>query len=249
MLDLSEKTVVVTGAASGMGLATAEAMVGAGATVIGADVKPLPDLAQTDGGGELHTASCDVTDEDQVAALVRDAAGLTGTIDVLCNCAGIFPTAPLVETSVAEFQRVIDVNLLGTFLPCKHALPLMKAAGGGSVINWGSTNSFVANELCGAYCATKGAVLMLTKAIAVEHGPDNIRANSICPGWVETPMNDKFVVDLGGAAAAEDWVRSEQPLGKVFPDEVAALAVFLASDVARTISGAAYMIDSGLTAK
>ena len=165
----------------------------------------------------------------------------------MLNCAGYLRAASVLDTTEEMLDRIINVNLKGVFYGCKYAIPALQRSGGGSIVNWGSVNSLVAEPDIAAYSATKGAVLMITKSVALEYAKDDIRANCLCPGGVRTPMvadffDDKFLED---DAAQRDY----QPLGLISPEEVADIAVFLASDASRKMTGTAVLVDAGYTAR
>ena len=236
---LQDRVALVTGAASGIGLATARAYVAEGAQVVGLDVSPPPD-------GEPYAdfVRADVRDEDAVAAAV---ASLT-RLDVVVNAAGVAGGGPVHQVSLAEWERVIGVNLTGTFLVCKHALGPMMAQGSGSIINVASIEGIQGTEGGSSYNASKGAVVLLTKNLAIDYGRLGIRANCICPGFIETPLLESVMGDPG-MAAFRDRYRSEHKLGRFGrPEEIAAAAVFLASDEASFVTGHALVVDGGYTA-
>ena len=173
-------------------------------------------------------------------------------LDVLVNAAGIEIEKTVEHTSLDEWNRIFAVNVTGTFLASKHALPLMRRAGGGSIINFGSYDGFIADPNLAAYCATKGAVHALTRAMACDHGPDNIRVNAICPGYVDTPMLKSFF-DAKGNAEAEsmrDEARRVHPLGRWgTPEDMANLVNWLAGDEARYATGQLWVLDGGISAQ
>jgi NAD(P)-dependent dehydrogenase (short-subunit alcohol dehydrogenase family) len=217
---------LVTGAGSGIGAATVARLRDAGHEVVPADLVP------PDGGVEL-----DVRDEQQVAAVVRD-------VDWLVNVAGIGSTTNAPDTPLEVWEDVFAVNARGTFLCCKHAIPGMKARGGGSIVNVASVAGLVGLRNRAAYCASKGAVIALTRALAVDHVADGIRVNAVCPGTVETPWVRRLVDESGESL---DELRARQPLGRLgTPEEVAeAIQFLLASEFS---TGTILTIDGGLTA-
>ena len=243
---LEDKTAIVTGAASGQGLATVRALVRHGANVMAADVDQagLEVLAEED--DRIATQRCDVSKAGDVERLVGAAEERFGTVQAMLNCAGFLRAASVLETTDDMLDRIVDVNLKGVFYGCKYVIPALQRAGGGSIVNWGSVNSTVAEPDIAAYSASKGAVLMITKSVAVEYAKDNIRANCLCPGGVRTPMvagffDDEFLND-------EQAQRAYQPLGLISPEEVADVAVFLVSDESRKMTGSAVVVDAGYTA-
>jgi len=243
---LQGKTAIVSGAASGQGLATVRALAGEGANVVAADIDEagLDRLAKEN--VQISTHRCDMSKAADVERLVATAEETFGAVHALLNCAGYLRAASVLETSDEVLDRIIDINLKGVFYGCKYAIPAMQRAGGGSIVNWGSVNSMVAEPDIGAYSASKGAVLMLTKSVAVEYAKDNIRANCLCPGGVRTPMVAGFFDE--GFLEDEQAQRAYQPLGLISPEEVADVAVFLVSDESRKMTGSAVMVDAGYTA-
>jgi 2-keto-3-deoxy-L-fuconate dehydrogenase len=220
------KRALVTGAGSGIGAAIARLFEAEGAEVIAAD------LTGTD-------VQLDVRVETQVAAVVRD-------VDVLVNVAGIGSTTTAPQTSLEAWEDVFAVNARGTFLCCKHAIPTMVARGGGSIVNIASVAALVGLRNRAAYCASKGAVVSLTRALAVDHVNDGIRVNAVCPGTVDTPWVRRLVGEVGESL---DELTARQPLGRLgTPEEVAEAAAYLASDAASFVTGSVLVIDGGLTA-
>lgn len=245
---MAGKVAIVTGAGSGMGRATATALVRAGTTVLAADVdeRALEELAAEVGDG-LEPRRCDVSRAVEVEALVAAAEQRHGALHAMLNCAGVLRSASVVDTTEEDVDFQIGVNFKGVLWGCKYAIPAMQRAGGGSIVNWGSINSLVAEPDLVAYSGTKGAVLMITKTVAIEYAKDNIRANCICPGAVRTPMNEEYF----SRQTPEQFARllEYQPLGMGTPEQVASVAVFLASDESSLVTGAAVPVDGGCTAQ
>src|SRR5262249_15400872 len=187
--QLAGKVAVVTGGASGIGRAIARRFAAEGASVLAIDLAEAPPPRDDGHAKQIAHIRCDVSHE----AAVQDAFGVVtaqhGRLDVLCNAAGITGGGSMTELSVATFDRVMGVNVRGTFLTMKHAIPMMIESGGGSIINLASIASFVASGRSSAYTASKGAVMALTRSTAVEFAAQNIRANAICPGTIESPIN------------------------------------------------------------
>lgn len=246
MNRLDGKVAIVTGAGSGQGRAAALALAAEGARVVAADVNEsgLAELASME--ERVLTRRCDVSRADEVEALVAMTEERFGALHTMLNCAGYLRAAPLLETTDEILDAVINVNLKGVFYGCKFAVPALQRAGGGSIVNWGSVNSMVAEPDLTAYTATKGAVLMITKSVAIEFAKDNIRANCICPGAVRTPMVESFFED--GFFEDDAAQRKYQPLGFGTPEQIADVAVFLASDESRLMTGSAVVVDGGYTA-
>jgi NAD(P)-dependent dehydrogenase (short-subunit alcohol dehydrogenase family) len=237
------KTAFVTGAGSGIGEATARALVAEGARVVLADVDAGAVEALAAELGEQATATAlDVRDEDDVAAAIAGA----GRLDALVNVAGIGSTTNAPDTSLDTWERVFAVNVTGTFLCCKHAIPGMASTGGGAIVNVASVAGLVGLRNRAAYSASKGAVIAFTRALAIDHVDDRIRVNAVCPGTIETPWVRRLVDDAGESL---DALRARQPLGRLgTPQEVAEAILYLASDAAGFVTGALLTVDGGLTA-
>lgn len=247
-MDLQDKVVVVTGAAGGIGRAIVEELRDRGAAVVAADrdVATLDEL----GGDRLLVRRTDVTSPDDVAGLVSDAVGRFGTLTGIVNNAGVLVPGNLADLRIEDFQRIFDVNVKGTLLGCKSALPALLAGGGGSIVNFGSINSLGAEKELTAYCASKGAVLMMTRAIALDYAAQGVRANTVCPGFVDTPLNVPHYEKLGGRAALEAGLPDFQPIGRaILPHEIAQSVAFLLSDASSAITGTAFVVDGGVLSK
>lgn len=226
MTRFAGKHALVTGAGSGIGAAVARLFEAEGADVIAADIT----------GTDVQL---DVRDEQQVAAVARD-------VDILVNVAGIGSTTTAPETSLEVWEDVFAVNARGTFLCCKHVIPTMVARGGGSIINIASVAAIVGLRNRAAYCASKGAVVSLTRALAVDHVNDGIRVNAVCPGTVDSPWVRRLVEETGESLAE---LTARQPLGRLgTPEEIAEAVAYLASDAAGFVTGTVFVIDGGLTA-
>jgi NAD(P)-dependent dehydrogenase (short-subunit alcohol dehydrogenase family) len=192
----------------------------------------------------------DVTSEQSAQDLMAFVVQKFGHLDVLVNAAGIEIEKTIEETSLDEWQRIFAINVTGTFLTSKYGVPLMRKKGAGSIINFGSYDGFIADPSLAAYCATKGAVHALTKAMACDYGKENIRVNAICPGFVATPMLENFFGDSGDIESLKQEVRDIHPLRRYgTPDDMANLVNWLAGDEARYASGALWVLDGGLTAQ
>jgi NAD(P)-dependent dehydrogenase (short-subunit alcohol dehydrogenase family) len=248
---LDGKVAVITGAGGGMGREAAVLFTQEGAKVCAADVQlaAAEETVSQCAEGSAFAFEVDVANEDAVAAMMEQTAERFGGIDVLYNNAGISPDddASVLDTSVEAWERVQNVNTKGVFLCCKHGIPYLRERGGGSVIN---VASFVA--ILGAatsqisYTASKGAVLSMSRELAVEFARENIRVNALCPGPVETPL---LLNIYGSDPAALERRRVHWPSGRLAkPREVVNGALFLASDESSYVSGATFLVDGGLTA-
>ena len=184
----------------------------------------------------------DVRDEDAVAAALADA----GRLDVLVNVAGIGSTTNTPDTSLETWERVFAVNVTGTFLCCKHAIPALASSGGGTFVTVASVAGLVGLRNRAAYCASKGAVIAFTRALAIDHAADGIRVNAVCPGTIETPWVRRLVDDAGESL---DALRARQLLGRLgTPEEIADAILYLASEAAAFLTGTLLTVDGGLTA-
>lgn len=243
---LEGRVAVVTGGRGGIGTAICRRFAREGARVYAADIE------DRDGGDgtEVLFHRHDVTREESARALMARIGEEQGRLDVLVNAAGIEIEKTIEGTSLEDWNRIFAINVTGTFLTSKHALPLMRAAGGGSIVNFGSYDGFIADPSLAAYCATKGAVHALTRAMACDHGPENIRVNAICPGYVDTPMLRSFFGSAGDIESLKEQVRQVHPLRRYgTPEDVANLVNWLAGDEARYASGQLWVLDGGLTAQ
>ena len=250
---LYSKVVLVTGATGGIGEAIAHHLFDEGATVIatGRSQSSLDDLARTVGDSERFSSRVlDVTDEAAFRGVIDDIVADHGRLDGIVNNAGVLIPNNTVEATVEEYEKTFDVNVKGTFIGCKYAVPAMIAGGGGAVVNFGSVNSLGAEQQLSLYTASKGAVLMLTKALTMDHAAQGIRANAVCPGFVDTPLNVPHYTKLGGRAALEAGLPDFQPIGRpIEPIEIAYAVSFLLSDRAKAITGTAFVVDGGVLAK
>jgi NAD(P)-dependent dehydrogenase (short-subunit alcohol dehydrogenase family) len=251
---LNDKTVLITGAASGIGRATALEAKAEGARVVLSDVSDEQGealAAEIGDGAVFH--SCDVTDEAAVTALVDRAASEFGGLDGAFNCAGILDALGTVaDTGFDAWKRVIDVDLNGVFLCTKHELRVMaERDSGGSIVNMASAAGLIGWPGASAYVAAKHGVVGLTKSAALEYAPAGIRVNSMCPSYVITPMVEKdlFEVALAGDEEAIAAARAAHPIGRFGqPEEIAAAVVWLLSDKASFVTGTAMSVDGGYTA-
>ena len=249
------RVALITGAASGIGLATAERLAGEGFRIALADVdEPGLERAVAGLGGD-ERASGIVADVRSVAdceRAVAEAVGRFGRLDVLVNCAGVWIEGPTDAMTEADWDRVVGVNLKGTFFMCRHAIPSLEASGG-CIVNVSSDAGLWGNKEAAIYCASKGGVTVLTKALAVELAPRGVRVNAVCPGDVDSPMI-RYQAETFGGGDPDGYLAGllsayrQRPARFIRPAEVAELIAFLASDRAAPITGAAISIDFGLTA-
>ncbi len=250
MGDVSGKVVIITGGSAGIGEAHARLFAERGAMVVITDVQDEVGerlAAELRGQGAVADyIHLDVRDEADWQAVVDRAVELHGTIDVLVNNAGIYIQAPLEQTSAAQFDLLLAINVKGTFLGCKAVAPVMRKAGGGAIVNTGSIAGFVANlDGESAYASTKGAVRMLSKAVAYDLARDGIRVNTVNPGVVATPMAAGFFEDPATAKALLATTLLERPAQA---REIAETVLFLASDAASFMTGSDLVVDGGFTA-
>jgi len=238
---LDGKVALVTGAASGLGQATVERFVAEGAAVVGIDV-----TADTIGG--IDVLAVDVRDEDAVSAAVDEVVARHGRLDIVANFAGVAGGGPVHMVDAADWDRVLAVNLKGTFLVCKHALRPMLEQRSGSIINVASVEGLQGTEGGSSYNASKAGVVMLTKNMAIDYGRAGIRVNAICPGFIDTPMF-RAVMGSDHMTQFRDEYRDDHMLGRFGePSEIAAAALFLASDDASFVTGHALAVDGGYLA-
>jgi NAD(P)-dependent dehydrogenase (short-subunit alcohol dehydrogenase family) len=249
LFSLSDRVAVVTGGSRGLGRGIALALAAAGAHVAplsrtAADVEAVAGEIRSLGRRAL-AVTADVTDEASVQAMVQRVLEEFGRIDILVNSAGIVSIKPTVEFPVEEWQQIMDVNLRGTFLCCKEAGKVMLAQGRGKIINMSSVRGLQGRANDPAYPASKGAVNLLTKSLAIEWAPQGINVNAIAPTFIRTDLN-AFLLD---DPATRDWVLSRIPMGRVgeIPD-IFGLAVFLASPASDFITGQTIYLDGGWTA-
>ncbi|MEM6309960.1 MAG: SDR family oxidoreductase [Pseudomonadota bacterium] len=256
---LNDKVALVTGARGGIGRGIVARFIKEGATVYAADLTPQGSLAAHDDDGSIFV-KLDVTQEADAIAAMKTVHAEQGKLDILVNAAGIEIEKTVEETSLEEWNLSFAVNATGTFLTSKHALPLMREAAkcgtSASLINFGSYDGFIADPGLAAYCATKGAVHALTRAMACDHGPEGIRVNAICPGYIDTPMLQSFFNGDGSGGGGgnietlQKAVRDVHPMRTYgTPEDIANLVNWLASDEARYASGQLWVLDGGLSAQ
>lgn len=258
-MKLDGKTALVTGGRGGIGRAIVARFLREGATVYAADLTEHGSLAEHDADGSQFLRMNVASEEEVMTAMAAIEAG-SGQLDILVNAAGIEIEKTIEDTTLEEWNKSFAVNCTGTFLTSKYALPLMrKAAAGGtsaSIINFGSYDGFIADPGLAAYCATKGAVHALTRAMACDHGPEGIRVNAICPGYIDTPMLQSFFTGDGSGGGGKSIDQLQQAVRDVHPmrtygtpEDIANLVNWLASDEARYASGQLWVLDGGLSAQ
>lgn len=252
-MRLAGKNAVVTGAASGIGRETALRFAEEGAAVVCADLDEsgagavCAEIAAQ--GGTALPLRVDITSEGDVARLVEGALAARGTIEILVNNAGVTILGGVAEISEAAWRREIDINLTGAWRVSKALWPCFAAQGGGAILSTASIAGVVAAPQDAAYVASKAGLIMLTRCMALDGAGAGIRANCVCPGFVDTPMFDGFLAEQPDPAAARARAAARTPLGRIgTPRDIADGFVYLASDDAAWITGAALVIDGGLTA-
>ncbi len=245
---LEGRVALVTGGRGGAGRAVCARFVAEGAHVYAADLSDEGTIGGPSGAGEF--LRFDVTSEEDVKSGIDEVAAIHGRLDIVVNAAGIEIEATVEHTSLEAWNRIFAINATGTFLTSKHALPMLRESPCASIINFGSYDGYIADPKLAAYCATKGAVHMITKAMAVDHGPEGIRVNAICPGYIDTPMLDQFIPDGVDPQLAREEAIAVHPLRTIgTPTDMANLVCWLASDEARYATGQLWVLDGGLSAQ
>jgi meso-butanediol dehydrogenase/(S,S)-butanediol dehydrogenase/diacetyl reductase len=248
MSRLAGKIAIVTGGSRGIGRGIVERFLAEGAAVL-ATAHRLPERTMP-AADNLAFIAADVAQAEDAARIVAHAVERFGGLDILVNNAGIQLQKSLEETSEAEWDEVMAVNVKGIFLCTRAALPALRRRGGGTIINIGSYDGFLADPNFTAYCASKGAVQALTRAMAVDLGKEGIRCNVICPGWIETEMVEDYIAHLPDPAAARANIESLHPIGRTGrPADIASLALWLASDESSFFTGQQFVADGGFTAR
>ena len=248
---LANKRAIVTGAGAGIGRAIALRLAQEGARIVLADVdeeSAQKVAAEIQGDPLVHQA--DVTRAEEVEALVRRAAEEWDGLDVMVNNAGVGIAATTPETSEEDYELVMDVCVRGTFFGMKYAIPAIKDSGGGSVINMSSIAALVGLNERAVYSAAKGAILAMTRAAAIDHVEEGVRVNCIAPGTVDTPWISRITSGYDDPEEARAQMQARQPHGRfVTPEEIAAMAAYLASDEAGSVIGPCMIVDGGMTAR
>ncbi len=251
LIGMKGKVAVITGAASGIGLATSKLLAQLGCKVILLDINAQNGKAAAEeiihSGGSAVFITCDVTSETNIKEVIQKVVSDFNKIDILFNNAGVIKRKNLLEHSEEEWDLVMDVSLKSIFLLSKQVIPIMKESGGGTIINTGSGWGLKGGDNAVSYCASKAGVVNLTKAMAIDHGSDNIRVNSICPGDTDTPLlrgeakqlneeEGKFLEDSG----------KDRPLSRIgTPEDIAKGVLFLASDLSEWVTGTTLVVDGG----
>jgi len=250
MGDLVGKRALITGGASGIGRATALlfAREGAAVSLVDVDEPGGQVVAQmiVDDGGRAIFVRCDVSRAGDSQRAVQQTVSEFGGLDILVNNAGIIRRATVLETTEAEWDQVMAVNVKSIFLLSKYAIPVMEQAGGGVIINTASGWGLTGGRRAAAYCASKGAVVLLTKAMALDHGEQNIRVNCICPGDTDTPMLRDEAQQLGEPTERLLAEAAQRPLKRIGrPEDLAQAALYLANDASSFVTGIALVVDGG----
>lgn len=253
MARLQGKACLITGAARGIGAATARLFAREGAAVAVVDLKDelgqaLASELQEDGGRAIY-CHCDVTRLADVESMVKTVFSRFGRIDVLVNNAGTAIEGDVEKLSEENWDKTFAVNVKSMFLCSKFVVPIMRGVGGGSIIHMASESGLIGFPMHPAYCASKGAVINLTRSMALGHAKDGIRVNCICPGTIPTPLYHEFTSSLPNKAEVEATLKNEHPLGFGREEDIAYAALYLASDESRYMTGAPLIIDGGYTAK
>jgi len=247
-MNLKNKVALITGAGSGIGLATAKCFAAEGAKVILSDIKKAPKEGPY--GRKTFFYQADVSRVQEVETLFRKAIHRFGRLDILVNNAGIVLAKKIPETSIEEWDHLMDVNLKSVFLCSKAAIPIMRRQRTGVIVNVASELGLVGGSEVAAYCASKGGVVQLTRAMAIDHASDHIRVNCVCPGPVETPLLGRILAAAKNPKGERARIIKSIPLKRIArPEEIANVILFLASEKSSFMTGAAVTVDGGWTAR
>ena len=246
MNGLAGKVAIVTGAAMGIGARITELLVQAGASVVAGDIVYDTLDERFSGIGSVRTCQTDVRSRSGCEALASAAIDQHGRVDILVNNAGITRRATLPDTTDELWDDVLETNLASAFYMARAVVPTMQAQGGGAIVNVASINAIRGNLELTAYGASKGGMTGMTRVMAMELAPDNIRVNALCPGTVDTPMNDEYLASVENPVEAMEVLVAKHPMGRIATaDDCAWAALFLASDRASFITGVSLPIDGG----
>jgi NAD(P)-dependent dehydrogenase (short-subunit alcohol dehydrogenase family) len=248
-MNFSNRTIVITGAGSGIGRATAICFANAGANVVIADINQDTALETVkiigNAKGKISAFQTDVSNPDSVQDLVAYTASTFQGVYAIVNNAAIQINKTAADTSFEEWNRQLAVNLGGVFLCSKYFLPHLKISGG-SIVNMSSVNGFFVEPTCAGYCATKAAIIGLTKAMAIDHGPEGVRVNCICPGYIDAGLAEGYFQSQANPSRAREEAGKLHALWRIGkPEEVGKVAVFLASEDASFVTGASFVVDGG----
>ena len=247
------KVAIITGGTSGIGLKTAITLLQSGASValIGRQEEKGQGIVEELGiyGSRVCFIQGDISKTHECKMVIEQAKTLFGRLDIVINSAGIYMEKAISDVEENEFDQMMDINIKGTYFICKYALPYLRQSGGGAIVNISSDAGINGNCLCTAYCASKGAVTIFTKALALETIHYGVRANCVCPGDVETPMLQEQLIGLDNPKEYLRDMASLYPIGRIAqPQEIANVICFLVSDEAAFVNGAVWTVDGGLTA-
>jgi meso-butanediol dehydrogenase / (S,S)-butanediol dehydrogenase / diacetyl reductase len=246
-MDFSSQVALVTGAASGIGLSTAQRFAGAGAAVTLFDIDGPAVRTAAAALPRAFAFTGDVSSEDDARTAVEQTIAQFGRLDILVNNAAIELNGDVTQLSIENWDRQIAVNLRGAYLLARFAVPHL-AARGGSIVNIASVHAFISWHGCPAYDASKAGLLALTRAMALDHGPEGIRVNAICPGYTETPLMEKALRNVPDRSAAMQKILSSHPLGRIgTAADIAGAVLFLASPAASFITGSTLVVDGGFS--